>query len=134
MVIPVRGKAFMLAALCLTRQHIRWSGFYCTQGRGFNCLNIGICCHLRHLRRPHLVSSCLSRRTRVSCKSCDIPVSPMQMSRVSWGISSGTRHLCSSYRIPPKVCKDSQNNVYCTAPLDLMSAAFTVLKNLCCQT
>lgn len=75
MVIPVREKAFMLAALCLTRQHIRWSSFYCTQRREFNCLNTGICCHLRHLRPPHLVSSCLSGRTQVSCKSCDIPVS-----------------------------------------------------------
>lgn len=60
MVIPVREKAFMLAALCLTRQYIRWSGFYCTQKAEFNCLNTGICCHLRLLRRPHLVSSCLS--------------------------------------------------------------------------
>ena len=129
MVIPVKEKAFMLAALCLTRQHIRWSSLCCTQRMGFNCLNTGICCHLRNLKLPHLVSSCLSRWTQVSCKSCDIPVSPMQMPEVSWGIANSTRHLCSSYWIPPIVYNNSQNNRHCTAPLDLFSALFAILKH-----
>lgn len=114
MVIPVREKAFMLAALCLTRQRIRWSSLCCTQRMEFNCFNIGICCHLRNLRLPHLVSSCLHRWTQVSCKSCDIPVSPMQMPGVTWGISNSTRHLCSSYWIPPIVYNNSQNSMHCT--------------------